>query len=230
VLAWADLARTVATGKNAFERVHGKSIWSWFDAHPHECETFAQAMMGLTISTAPFVADIYPFAEIARVCDVGGGRGTLLSELLVRHRHLHGVLCDAPAVLQSAKSLLERRGVSARTDLVPGNFFEAVPAGAEAYVLKNILHDWDDEASRTILANCRRAMGPGGRVLVVESLVPRNEARGFGPFSDLQMMVACSNGRERSREDFARLFEATDLIPGRVFETPVIAVLEARRA
>jgi hypothetical protein len=187
-------------------------------------------MMGLTVTLAPFVADAYPFAEVARVCDVGGGRGTLLSELLVRHRHLRGVLCDAPAVLASARPLLDRRGVLSRVELTAGNFFESVPTGADAYILKNVLHDWDDEASRTILATCRRAMGPGARLLVVETLVPRNAARGFGPFSDLQMMVACSDGRERSRGDLTRLFEAADLRPGRVFETPVVAVLEAIRA
>ncbi|HEX8950756.1 MAG TPA: methyltransferase, partial [Polyangia bacterium] len=145
--AWNDLEETVRTGRNAFERVFGMSVWDWFDAHADERETFAQFMMGRTVFEAPTIAALYPFGELQRICDVGGGRGTLLSELLVRHPHLRGVLCDAPGVIASARELLERRGLGDRVELVAGSFFESVPAGADAYLLKNILHDWDDARS-----------------------------------------------------------------------------------
>ena len=228
VRAWADLDRTIATGKSAFPRQHGASIWAWLDAHPDEREVFANAMMGITVAMAPVVAAIYPFGEVRSVCDVGGGRGTLLSELLARHSHLRGVLCDGAGVLESARTLLERRGVLARVELVPGDFFSSVPGGADAYLLKNVLHDWDDERSLRILKTCRAAMAPGTRLLICETLCERNQTSGFAPFSDVQMMVVCDEGRERSREDYARLLREAGLTMTRVFESPIVSVIEAR--
>jgi hypothetical protein len=224
--AWCDLEGTLRTGGNAFERVHGMSVWAWFDAHPDERETFAQAMMGMTVQDAPVVATVYPFGEVKRLCDVGGGRGTLLSEVLIRHPHLRGVLYDAPGVIESARELLRRRGVEARVEAVAGSFFESVPAGCDAYMMKNILHDWDDARCGTILAHCRRAMEPGGRLILAEMLVERNDTSSVGPQADLQMMIVCSDGRERSREDFARLLGAAGFKLGRVFPYPTTSVIE----
>ncbi len=224
--AWTDFDRCLRTNKNAFVRTHGMSVWEWFEAHPGERETFARAMMGLTVADAPVVARLYPWKEVKRVCDVGGGRGTLLSELLVRHEHLQGVLYDGTGVIASARQLLARRGVERRVEVVAGSFFERVPAGADAYVLKNVLHDWDDERCRKILALCRAAMAPGGKTVVVEQLTGRNQTDSFGALGDLQMMVVCDDGRERSREDFRALFEATGFTLGRVFESPTVSVIE----
>jgi hypothetical protein len=224
--AWADFSETVRTGKNAFERVHGMSVWQWFDEHPEERETFAHAMMTMTIVDAPGIATTYPFAEITKLCDVGGGRGTLLSEILIRHPHLRGMLSDAEGVLESAKSFLDQRGVRDRVELVRGSFFESVPKGADAYILKNILHDWDDARSITILKNCRAAMDEGHRVLVVEALV-EEDSEDYGALADLQMMVVCGEGRERGRADFERLFRESGFRLGRILEAPTpIAIIE----
>ncbi|HEV7518939.1 MAG TPA: methyltransferase [Thermoanaerobaculia bacterium] len=206
VQAWADFDRTVETGGNAFERVHGATIWDWFDAHPEERETFAGAMGELTALYAPAIAGGYPFAEVRRLCDVGGGRGTLLAEVLLRHPHLSGVLLDGAGVLDTARPYLAGRGVLGRVELAAGSFFAAVPAGCDAYLLKNVLHDWDDGRCRVILDCCRRAMTPGTRLLVVETVVEADSVRDLGPLSDLQMMVVCVDGRERSRAELARLF------------------------
>jgi hypothetical protein len=224
--AWTDFSRTLETGKGAFPRVHGMSVWQWFDEHPDERETFARAMMGMTVRDAPTVAELYPFKEVRRICDVGGGRGTLISELLVRHPHLSGVLCDGPGVIASARQLLERRGVLHRVELVPGSFFEKVPPGADAYLLKHVLHDWDDASSERILKVCRLAMQPGAKLVLVEALIGRNQTDHFGALSDLQMMVVCDEGRERCREDFERLFEKSGFKTGRVFESPTVSVIE----
>lgn len=226
MLAWADFPETVRTGKNAFDRVHGKSVWAWFDEHPHELETFAQAMMTLTLVDAPGIAKAYPFSEVTRICDVGGGRGTLLGELLVHHPHLRAVLADAPGVLESAKPLLAQREVLDRVELVPGSFFESVPKGCDAYILKNILHDWDDARSLAILKNCRAAMEPGTRVLVIEAIV-EEDTEELTVLSDLQMMVVCGEGRERGRLDFARLLGASGFRLSRVIEAPtLVAIVE----
>lgn len=226
--AWADFEQTLRTGRSAFPRVHGQSIWDYFESHPQERERFAQAMMGLTVTDAPMIAALYPFREVGRVCEVGAGRGTLLSELLIRYPHLTGVWCDGPGLRESAIRLLEARGVQSRVEMVAGSFFERLPLGCDAYLLKNILHDWDDDACVRILRVCREAMTPTARLLVVENLTETNLASGIGPLADIQMMVACDDGRERSRDDFARLFEASGFRLARTYEGPTISIVEGR--
>jgi hypothetical protein len=220
IAAWNDLERTLRTGHNAFERVFGMDVWRWFDEHPDEREMFAQAMMGITVADAPAVASFYPFQEIQTLCDVGGGRGTMLSEL-------RGVLVDGEGVLESARELLAQRGVSDRVELRPGSFFDSVPAGADAYLLKNVLHDWDDVRCQAILANIRRAMKPGQRLLLVELLAPVRDHDHVQAFVDVHMMVVCSNGRERSLAELQALLRATGFAPGRVFPYPTTHVIEA---
>jgi O-methyltransferase domain len=224
--AWSDFRETLRTGGGAFERVHGQDVWSWFDAHPGERETFARCMTTMTLVEAPGIAQTYPFGEIGTLCDVGGGRGTLLSELLVQHPTLRAVLCDAEGVLESARELLAQRGVLERVTLVPGSFFTHIPAGADAYLMKNVLHDWDDARCLAILERCRAVMRPGQKLLVVEALVEET-ADDFGPLADLHMMIVCSGGRERGRADYERLFEASGFVLARAMPTPTpMTVLE----
>ncbi len=226
--AWADFGRSLKDGETAFDRVHGKSVWDWFDEHPDEREMFAHGMMGITVGDAPFVADLYPFGDIKKLCDVGGGRGTLISELLLRFPHLQGVLCDAPGVIESAKKLLTERGVIDRVELVPGSFFDKVPSGCDAYSLKNVLHDWDDERCKKILGVVRKAMTPGARLLLMDVITEPNVGTGFGPLLDMHMLVACSGGRERGVEEFRSLLEATGFTLQRVHAGPTVSVLDAR--
>lgn len=226
--AWADFGRTLETGDNAFSRVHGKSVWSWFDEHPEERTTFAAAMGSMTQLDAGGIARAYPFEELGSVCDVAGGRGMLLSEVLRTHPHLRGVLVDNPGVLASATGLLEARGVAGRVELRPGSFFDELPSGCDAYLLKNVLHDWSDETSERILQCCRRAMRPGQRLLLVELLVERNSTYAVGPMSDVQMMVVCDEGRERSVADFERLLARTGFALRRVLPTrSLMSIVEA---
>jgi hypothetical protein len=226
VAAWLDLPRTLETGESAFRRVHGMSVWDWFDAHPDEREMFAHCMMGITVRDAPVVASLYPFAELSRLCDVGGGRGTLLSEILLRHGNVRGVLYDAPGVIESARALLDRRGLGARVELRPGSFFEAVPEGCDAYLMKNILHDWDDRTCARLLANVRRAAQPGVRIILVEQLVERASQNPVATFVDLQMMIACEEGRERSLDELTALLGDAGFRYRRVFTSPTLAVIE----
>lgn len=225
--AWAHFEHALRTGESPFDLVHGMNVWEWFERHADERENFAHAMMGMSVADAPVIARLYPFSEVQRVCDVGGGRGTVLSELLIRHPHLRGVLCDDPRVLESARSVFEARGVQGRVELVAGSFFEKVPGGADAYLLKNILHDWDDARCLSILGNVRAAMGVGGRVLIAETFVERFSRDPIGLPADIQMMVACSGGRERSRRELEDLLKQSGLRPSRIFTYPTISVLEA---
>lgn len=225
--AWSDFDHALRTGDSPFEHVHGMTVWEWFDRHPDEREIFAHLMMGITTMAAPVVATLYPWSEVTRVCDVGGGRGTLLSELLVRHPHLSGVLCDAEGVLISARELLRSRGVEDRVELTPGSFFEAVPRGADAYILKHVLHDWDDEACGRILEVVRRAMERGQKLIVVEGVVDKLTNQPMEASGDLQMMVACSGGRDRSLGELRRLLVAHQFDLERTFPYATVSILEA---
>jgi hypothetical protein len=224
--AWNDFEHALRTGHSPFDHVHGMNIWDWFEQHSDERELFSHAMLGMSLADAPVIASLYPFAELKRVCDVGGGRGTLLSELLIRHPHLAGVLCDSASVLESARQLLAARGVLGRAELSPGSFFDRVPAGADAYLLKNILHDWNDAQCVKILKNVRAAAGTSGKLLIAETLVEHVSRDPIGVPADLQMLVACSDGRERSRSELASLFEQAGFRLARVFVYPTISVLE----
>jgi C-methyltransferase len=224
--AWANFEHALKTGRNPFEDVHGMNVWEWFERHTDEREMFAHSMMGLSVADAPVIARLYPFREIHSVCDIGGGRGTLLSELLIRHAHLRGVLYERGPVLDSARPLLEARGVLNRVRLSPGDFFEKVPTGADAYLLKNVLHDWDDERCVAILRNVRDAAGKAGRVLIAESLLERYSQDPIAVPADLQMMVACADGRERSQAEFQSLLGKCGFELARLFSYPTISVLE----
>ncbi len=226
VAAWSELSETLRTGQSAFRKVHGASVWDWFEAHPDERAIFADCMMGLTAADAPAIAQLYPFGEVQRLCDVGGGRGLLLSELVLRHPRLRGVLLDSPGVLVSAQKLLEQRGVADRIELSPGSFFESVPSGCDAYLMKNILHDWDDATCVRLLQNVRRAASVGARMILCEALAERCTRDLLATRADLQMAVVCDDGRERDVAEFKGLLEQAGFRYRRVFRFPTINVIE----
>ncbi|PCK05420.1 MAG: hypothetical protein COA42_18270 [Alteromonadaceae bacterium] len=226
VLAYAEFDHVLKTGEEGFMHANGKDLWQWFDAHPEELETFAQMMMGVTNGEAPMVAKLYPFEEITRLCDVGGGRGSLLSELVVRYPHLQGVLFDCEGVIASAGPLLEARGVADKIECETGDFYTAVPAGCDAYMLKNVMHDWDDGRCKIILDNCRKVMKKGNKVLLVEIVLEEFDRTNFAALRDIHVLTVCTGGRERSRADYARLLRTSGFEPGRVFVSPIISVIE----
>ncbi|MEO6419970.1 MAG: methyltransferase [Polyangiaceae bacterium] len=225
--AWAAHEHALATGESPFDHVHGMNVWEWFEDHPDEQELFAHCMMGMTTLDAPVIASLYPFGEVKSVCDVGGGRGALLSELLIRHPHLRGVLADGAGVLASAEGLLTARGVRDRVELTVSSFFDEVPAGADAYLMKNILHDWDDPTCIRILEVVRAAMRPKTKLVLCELFLPVLTGEPLFAISDMQMMVACARGRERSQEELERLVVAAGFQVGRAFPSPTISMLEA---
>lgn len=164
-------------------------------------------MTGLSRGVTEAVLKAYDFTQFASVVDVGGGQGALLAAILAKHASVRGVVFDQPQVVAGAGPVLRAAGVAERCQAVGGDFFEAVPDGGDAYVLKSILHDWEDEQATAILRTCRRAIGPGGKLLVIErEISPPNEGA-RAKFGDLQMMVG-AGGRERTREEWTSLFAA----------------------
>jgi O-methyltransferase domain/Dimerisation domain len=205
--AWGQLLHCVRTGENAFHHVHGASQWDYQSRHPEEGAIFARAMTGYSIGIVEAVLRAYDFSSFACVVDVGGGEGTQLAAILARHPAMRGILLDQPEIVTQAQPVLAAAGVDGRCDAVGGTFFEAVPGGGDAYLLKFILHDWDDAASVTILKNCRKACGPKAKLLVVEQLLASPNEGLATKLADLQMLVG-PGGEERTEGEFASLFTA----------------------
>jgi hypothetical protein len=224
--AWGDLTESVRTGRSAFERVHGMSVWDWFAAHPEEEQLFAAAMRSITEVDAPVIAASSLVPDEGVICDVAGGAGTLLGEIMVERPRLRGVLLEAPGVLREAEKHLSSRGVLDRVELVEGDLFGELRADADVYLLKNILHDWDDATSARILAGVRATMKPGSRLLVIEQLQEPNEPHPFASLSDLHMLTQCVDGRERSGDELRALISGAGLEPGQVERAGVTALVE----
>jgi hypothetical protein len=216
---WAALTDAVRSGENGFRRLNGTDVWSWRADHPDESAIFDGAMTALTAQVTHAVAASYDFSRFSVVVDVGGGRGALLEALLVANPGTRGILFDQPHVVEG---ILPHD----RLEVVSGSFFEQVPEGADAYVLKMIIHDWEDPESIAILRTVRAAMPPTGVVLVVErSLGPAN-AEPAGKLSDLNMLLM-PGGRERSHDEYAALFAASGLRLAGVTPTGPMDVVEA---
>ena len=216
--AWGDLLHSTKTGENAFQHVHGMDVWAYRASNPEENAIFNSAMTALSRRATEAILSAYDFGQFHRIVDVGGGRGVLLAALLAHHPTMHGVLFDLPHVVANAAQALQDVGVTNRCEIVDGDFFVAVPDGADAYILRAVLHDWEDAEATAILASCRRAIGAGGRLLVIEWAVgPPNEGRD-SKFSDLNMLVA-AGGQERTREEYSALFAAAGFDLTNVFPT-----------
>jgi hypothetical protein len=198
--AWGALEHSVRTGENAFRHVFGTDVWSWRAERPEESAIFDRAMATITAGVNRSLQEAHDFGRYGVVVDVGGGNGALLLGLLEAHPELRGVLVDQPHVVAGAPA-------HERLEVVAGDFFESVPGGGDAYVLKAIVHDWEDEEAAAILRVVRRAMRDDAALLVLERVLgDANEDRD-GAFSDLNMLVM-PGGRERTRDEFEALFAA----------------------
>jgi hypothetical protein len=204
--AWSALEYSVRTGKNAFQHVHGTDVWSYRAERTEESVIFDRGMQSLTGGVNRALVDAYDFGRFGTIVDVGGGNGALLAALLVEYPSLRGVVFDQDHVVANAAAVLAGAGVAGRCELVAGSFFEEVPSGGDAYTLKSIIHDWDDEKSIAILQVVRRAMGAGAMLLLIERIVdPPNEGWRT-KFSDLNMLVN-PDGRERTLEEWETLLQ-----------------------
>jgi hypothetical protein len=201
--AWAGLADNVRTGQNAFAAVHGQTGWEFKAAHPQESAIFDAAMTSNTERAAPSILQAYDFGRFNCITDVAGGRGALLAAILERYPAVRGVLFDQPHVAFQAQARFDQAGVQDRSRIVGGDMFDEIPAGGDAYLMKAILHDWEDPQALAILNGCRRAITDSGTLLVVEALL--DTADQHVAFADLNMMVG-PGGRERTTAEYASLF------------------------
>ncbi|MGB6198156.1 MAG: methyltransferase [Candidatus Acidiferrales bacterium] len=212
-----ELLFSVQTGKTGFEKAFGMPVFDWLAKHPDQASLFSETMVGVHGQEPATVAAAYDFSEFATVIDVGGATGNLLSAVLARHPNPRGVLFDMPHVVRDAPALIQARGVADRVKIETGSFFESVPSGGDAYLLSHIIHDWSEEQCLTILGNCRRAMKPGSRLLIVETVIPAGDAPHPGKMFDIVMLVV-PGGQERSEEEYRALlgkagFRLTRVVP-----------------
>lgn len=203
--AWSQLLYSVRTGATAFDHVHGCNVWQYRAEHPDEARIFDRAMTSGTERFAEAVLDAYDFRQFETLMDVGGGDGAFLNKVLAAHPHMKGILFDQPHVVAKPAT-----HANDRYRAIGGNFFNGLPKGADACLLKWILHDWDDTAAINILRTCRSSMGSSGKVLVVEHVIGAPNSNPDGKLMDLSMMVL-TGGRERTAEEFSTLFENAGL-------------------
>jgi SAM-dependent methyltransferase len=220
-LAFAQLGYSVRTGLPAFDEVFGKPRFDWLADHPDEAALFQRAMMALNRGGNEAIAEAYDFGRFSRIVDVGGGHGQLLSAILKRNPHLSGVLFDLPSGLPIERDSLPR------TEFIAGSFFEPLPQRADLYVLKKVIHDWNDNQAAAILRNCRDSLTPHGRVLIAETIIPAGNEPDPIKLIDANML-AVTGGMERTQAEYASLLAAAGLRLDRVISTGhPISILEA---
>jgi hypothetical protein len=229
--AWSDLEHCVRTGEPAHRRRGVSNPFADPNRTPADQAIFDAAMAELARTVAAAVAAAYDFASIRTIVDVGGGSGQLIQGVLGRHDHLNGVIFDRPGPIERARARLAAAGLGARCTTVAGDFFAAVPEGGDVYILKHVLHDWDDERAAAILAACRRAMATESRLLIVEGVYPPRmdvslEARRAAA-TDINMLVS-TGGRQRSAGEFDALLRRGGLRLTRILATPTpVSLVEA---
>jgi hypothetical protein len=215
--AWGNLMHSVRTGEIAFDNHYRQNVWQYYAEHPEDAQTFNESMSGLTQMFNQAFLAAYDFSGINKLVDIGGGAGGLLSAVLAKYPTMRGVLFDLPHVIAEAGPLIEAAGVRDRCELDSRDFFQEVTAGGDVYILKFILHDWDDERSTVILRNIHKAMTDEGKLLVAEMVVAPANQPDFCKLMDVNMLVM-TGGRERTAEEFEQLFaqagfQLTRIIP-----------------
>ena len=226
--AYTRIADSIRTGGDAFTAAFGKQIFEWFADRPEKAETFQRAMTNGSAIASQSILSAYDFAGIKRIADLGGGHGILLASILNRYPAMQGVLFDLPEVVAGipAARLAECGG---RLEVEAGSFFERVPQGCDAYMMKHILHDWSDDHCRTILRLVREQLPREGRVLVYELVLSDDPGPSPAKMLDIEMLVMTVGGRERTPEEFADLLGSAGLKLERIVTTPTpICVLEGR--
>jgi O-methyltransferase len=228
---WSDLAESIRTGEAASERAFGKNIFESHAENADESALFNQAMASFSAALSPPLIAAYDFSKFHTIVDVGGGTGRFLADILVANPGVSGVLFDLPNVLTTAPLLLEASGVAGRCELVPGSFFESVPAGGDAYVMKVVIHDWDDARAVSILANCRKAMDRVGSLLIVDRVMPEKAESGRAAESyllDLEMLVLTPGGRERTEAEFRSMLASAGFALKQIVPTAApVSIIEA---
>jgi len=225
--AWEQIVHSIRTNQAAWDQVHGMPLFEYIGRNPEAAAIFDGAMTSISAGEAPAILGAYDFSGVRRLVDIGGGQGLLLRRILTAHPAMSGVLFDRPDAVEGVQTTLAEEGLAQRCEVVAGDFFAAVPAGADAYLLKYIIHDWDDEHSLAILRSCRQAMADDARLLLVETVVPPPGESHYAKLQDLEMMVLLGS-QERTADEYAQLLGKAGFEMARVLPTSEpLSVIEA---
>lgn len=224
--AWGELTSSVRTGRTAAVIALGTDVWEHRRRHPDDGATFDATMRTFASALSPSLISAYDFGQHQLIADIGGGTGAALAGILRECPDARGILFDQPHVVAEAPALLAEQGVADRVRVESGDFFASVPSGADAYVLRRILHDWPDEEAVAILRVVRRAMGESSRLIIVDSVVGPPNEDAMTKFLDMMMLVS-AGGRERTHAEWSSLLTLADLRWRRTTPIPTAAVIEA---
>jgi hypothetical protein len=227
---YAELMHTIETGGTAFRKITGTEPLEFFRQNGEENRVFNDAMTSISRQFIQSVMEVYDFGDSGTLADIGGGHGILLGTILRKHRGLRGIVFDLPNVIEGARAQIESLGLGSRCEVRGGDFFQVVPP-SENYVMKSIIHDWDDVHAITILKNCAKAMrGRDGKIVLLEMLVGPSNEPGLAKWIDIEML-AVAGGRERGETEYAELLSRAGLRLARVVHTAgPLAVIEAVKA
>jgi len=225
--AWAVFDHSIRTGQAAFDEAHGKGYWEYMAEHPHDSARFDASQQAATRLELRTALPAYDWGSFQTIVDVGGGNGAFLSGILAKFKSLRGTLYDLPHVVDAAAPVLADRGVTDRCEVVGGSFFESVPAGADAYLLKRILYGWDDDRAAALLRVVRAGMRDDSRLLILEPIVQPGDEFNVGKLYDL-LLLAMVGGGARSPERLEELFVKADLELVRIVPTMMLPIVEAR--
>ncbi len=225
---YADAMHSVETGAPAVEKTYGMPVFEYFANNPELSAIFNSAMTSFSGMVAPAAIEAYDFSGIRVLVDVAGGHGGVLTGVLAKHPQMRGVLCDLPHVIDGARPRIASLGLADRCQTVACDMFAAIPDGGDAYIMKHIIHDWDDERAGVILRNIRRVLPKDGRVLLLESVVAPGNEPDFSKVIDLEMLLL-PGGRERTADEFRALFAANGFeLTGIIATQSPLSVIEAK--
>jgi ubiquinone/menaquinone biosynthesis C-methylase UbiE len=216
--AWGNLLYSLKTGENGFEQKYGMPVFDYYQQNTESGATFDRAMKNISEAIKPAIVHGYDFSGITKLVDVGGGNGSLVAAIVKANPHLQGILFDRATAISTAPEVFAVERVSDRCELIAGDFFQSVPRGGDAYLLKYVLHNWDDQQAIAILRNCHRAMNKNSKLLVVEQVIPPGNEPFSGKLIDLHMLVTLG-GRERTAEEYQELFESAGFKLNRIIPT-----------
>lgn len=216
--AWSNIRHCLESRESAFEGVYGQNLFEYFQQHPQEEAVFNETMTSQSQKQVAAISQAYDFSNAATIIDIGGGHGLLLSQILLDNPELKGILFDQQSVIQKAPVLPRAEKLEGRFRTETGSFFHRVPEGADIYILKHIIHDYDDDEAAKILRNCRDAMTPKSRILVMDIVLTQTTATFLRSWTDLEMMVLL-NGKERTADEFSNLFNSAGLKLNRIIPT-----------
>jgi hypothetical protein len=228
--AWGELMYSVKTGGVAHDKIQGMNSFEFFAQNEEAGRVFNRAMTNLSLSVIPAVVEAYDFSGIGKLVDIAGGHGLLLTGILKANPQVQGILFDLLFVIEGAGEWLEKEGIRHRVELAAGDFFQTVPAGADAYMMKHIIHDWDDEHSINILRSIHSAMNINGKVLIIEMVIPEGNEPSPSKALDILMLVM-EGGKERTKDEYRGLLEASGFRLTRIIPTKSpYSVIEGERA